>query len=124
MLKKFMLEKVDEEQLTETTGTITFHLVDENGDHRTVKGTTFLDGNQKAQGISTDSIRELPLIESLFSNRHKKIVEVEFDHFNKVYDRETDQTINQLAYKAVLEMQNEDKLSNRLSKLFKRKVAS
>lgn len=120
MLKKFMIEKVDQEQLTDTTGSITFHLVDENGDHRTVSGKTFLDENKKAQGISTDSIRELPLIESLFSNRDKNIVEVEFDHFNKVYDRETDTTINKKAYDAVLEMQNENKFSQKISKLFKK----
>mgnify|MGYP000371478805 CR=1 FL=1 len=32
MLKTFMIEKIDEEQVNETTGTIAFHLVDENGD--------------------------------------------------------------------------------------------
>jgi hypothetical protein len=120
MLKKFMLERVVEEQLSDTTGTITFHLVDENGDCRRVEGITFLGENKKAQGVSTKSIRELPLIESLFSNRDKKIVEVEFDHFNKVYDRETDQTINQVAYNTVKEMQDENKFSHRLTKFFKR----
>ena len=120
MLKKFMIEKIDEEQLTETTGIVTFHLVDENGDCRKVKGSTHLDKNKKARGITTDSIRELPLIESLFSNRDKKFIEVEFDHFNKVYDRETDSTINQLAYQEVLKMENEKKLSSRISKIFKR----
>ncbi len=120
MLKKFMIEKIDQEQLTDTTGIIVFHLVDENGDHRTVSGNTFLDENKQAQGISTESIRELPLIESLFSNRDKKIVEVEFDHFNKVYDRETDTTINKKAYDAVLKMQNENKFSQKLSRFFSR----
>lgn len=120
MLKKFMLEKVEEEQLSDTTGTITFHLVDENGDCRTVKGTTFLGENNKAQGVTSESIRELPLIESLFSNRDKKIVEVEFEHFNKVYNRETDQTINQVAYEAVLKMQDETNLTERLTKIFKK----
>ena len=120
MLKKFMIEKIDQEQITDTTGTIIFHLVDENGDYRTVRGSTFLDENKRAQGVSTDSIRELPLIENLFSNRDKKIVEVEFDHFNKVYDRETDSTINQKAYEAVVKMQNENKLSQRLSNFFRK----
>lgn len=120
MLKKFMIEKIDHEQLTETTGTIVFHLVDENGDCRMVHGSTFLDKNQELQGISSDSIRELPLIESLFSNRHKKIIEVEFDHFNEVYNRETDQTINQIAYEAVMEMKNEKKISRRVTDFFKK----
>ena len=120
MLKKFMIEKVDEEQFTETTGRITFHLVDENGNCRKVKGSTHLDENQKARGITTESVRELPLIETLFSNRKKKFIEVEFDPFNKVYDRETDQTVNQIAYQEVVKMQKEKKLSNRISSFFKR----
>ena len=120
MLKKFMIEKIVEEQVTDTTGTIVFHLADENGDPRRIHGKTFLDENKKAQGVTTDSIRELPLMESLFSNRDKKIVEVEFDHFNKVYDRELDCTINQKAYEAVLSMQNENKFTQRISKFFSR----
>jgi len=120
MLKKFMIEKIDQEQVTEKTGTITFHLVDENGDHRTVSGQTYLDENKNAQGITSESVRELPLIESLFSNRDKKIIEVEFDHFNKVYDRETDTTINQKAYEAVLEMQKENTFTQKISQLFSR----
>lgn len=120
MLKQFMIEKIDQEQLTETTGTITFHLVDENGDCRTIKGSTFLDENKQVQGVSTESIRELPLMESIFSNQHKKIIEVEFDHFNKVYDRDTDSTINQKAYEAVIKMQSENKISKRISRFFRR----
>ena len=120
MLKKFMIEKIEEEQLTETTGTITFYLIDENGDCRKVRASTFLGEDKRAQGISSDSIRELPLIENLFSNRDKKIIEVEFDHFNEVYDRETDQTINQQAYQEVMKMKEEGKLSHRLTNLFKK----
>jgi len=120
MLKKFMIEKIDQEQLTETTGTIVFHLVDENGDCRSVRGSTYLDENKKAQGISSDSIRELPLIESLFSNRDKKFIEVEFDHFNQVYDRETDTTINQKAYEAVVQMQKENTFAQRLTSIFRK----
>lgn len=118
MLKKFMIEKIDQKQINETTGTIVFHIVDENGGCRTVSGTTFLDENKKAKGITAESTRELPLIESLFSNRDKKIIEVEFDHFNKVYDRDTDKTINALAYETVLKMQKKKRLSNRFTSLF------
>ena len=120
MLKKFMIEKVDHQQITDTTGSIVFHLADENGECRTVSGSTFLNENKEPQGVSTESIRELPLIESLFSNRDKKMIEVEFDYFNEVYDRETDQTINQAAYKAVIEMQNEKKFSRRITDFFKK----
>lgn len=120
MLKQYMIEKVDHEQIDETTGTIVFHLVDENGDCRTVNGKTYLDENKEPQGVSSESIRELPLIESLFSNRDKKIVDIEFDAFNKVYDRESDKTINKIAYEAIIKMEQEKKLSNRFTRLFKR----
>lgn len=120
MLKKFMVERIDQEELTETKGSIVFHLVDENGECRRVEGFTYLDKNKEAQGVSTNSVRELPLIENLFSNRDQKFVEVEFDHFNEVYDRETDSTINQKAYKAVTEMQKENKLSSKISGIFRK----
>jgi len=84
-----------------------------------VCGSTFLNENKEPQGISSKSIRELPLIESLFSNRHKRIIEIEFDPFNQVYNRETDQTINQVAYEAVIKMKEEKKLLRRITDLFK-----
>ena len=120
MLKKFMIEKIDQKQISDTTGTIVFHLVDENGECRSVHGTTFLNEDKEPQGITAQSVRELPLIETIFSNRHKKIIEIEFDHFNEVYHRETDQTINQIAYEAVVKMQGEKKLSQRVSNFFKK----
>ena len=120
MLKKFMIEKVVEEVLCDSTGKMTFHLIDENGDCRVVSGMTFLDENQQPQGISSESKRELPLIESLFSNRDKKIIDIEFSHFNRVYDRDQDKTINQIAYEKVLEVQKEKKLSYRLANLFRK----
>jgi hypothetical protein len=120
MLKTFMIEKVVEEQFSETEGRMTFHLVDENGDCRTISGLTFLDENKQAQGISSESIRELPLIEHLFSARDKKVIDIEFDHFNKVYDRSLDKTVNQLAYEKVLQMQKERKLSYRITKFFRK----
>ena len=120
MLKTYMIEKVVEEQLSDTEGTMTFHLVDENGDCRTVSGITYINKNKVAQGISSESIRELPLIESLFSARHKKTIDIEFDHFNKVYNRELDKTVNQIAYEKVKQMQKERRLSYRIANLFKK----
>ncbi|GAA0417477.1 hypothetical protein GCM10009133_27450 [Cocleimonas flava] len=119
MLKTFMIEKIEEEVCSDSTGKMTFHLVDENGDCRRVCGMTFLDENGQAQGISSESKRELPLIESLFSDRHKKIVDIEFDHFNKVYNRELDKTVNEIAYEKVLQMEKEKKLSYRIKRFFK-----
>jgi len=123
MLKTFMIEKVVEEVLCDSTGKMTFHLIDENGDCRTVSGMTFLDENQQPQGISSESKRELPLVESLFSNRDKKTVEVEFSHFNKLYDRDQDKTVNQIAYEKVLQIQKEKSLSYRLTNIFRKSPA-
>ena len=120
MLKTYMIEKVVEEQLSDTEGKMTFHLVDENGDCRTVSGTTYIDKNKVAQGISSESIRELPLIENLFSARDKNTIDIEFDHFNKVYNRELDKTVNQIAYEKVKQMQKERRLSYRIANLFKK----
>ncbi len=115
-----MIEKIEEEVCSDSTGKMTFHLVDENGDCRSVTGMTFLDKNGQAQGISSESKRELPLIENLFSDRHKKVVDIEFDHFNKIYDRELDKTVNEIAYEKVLQMEKEKKLSYRITKFFKK----
>lgn len=120
MLKTFMIEKIEEEVCSDSTGKMTFYLIDENGDCRTVTGTTFLDKNGQPQGINSESKRQLPLVENLFSERHKKVVDIEFDHFNKVYDRETNKTINQVAYEKVLQMEKEKKLSYRLANLFRK----
>lgn len=120
MLKKFMIEKIDHEIISKTAGRIVFHLVDENGNCRTVGGETYINENEEPQGVTSESIRELPLIESLFSNRNDKIVEIEFDHFNKVFDRDNDRTINQAAHQAVIEMKKQEKLSNRITSFFKR----
>ncbi len=114
-----MIEKIEEQVCSDSTGKMTFHLVDENGDCRTVTGMTFIGKNGQPQGISSESKRELPLIENLFSERHKKVVDIEFDHFNKVYDRELDKTVNQIAYEKVLQMEKEKKLSYRIAKFFK-----
>ena len=120
MLKTFMIEKIEEEVCSDYTGKMIFHLVDENGDCRTVSGMTFLDKDGQPQGISSESKRELPLIENLFSERHKKVVDIEFDYFNKVYDREQDKTVNEIAYEKVLQMEKEKKLSYKLANLFKK----
>lgn len=113
-----MIEKVVEEQLSESEGLMTFYLVDENGDCRTVSGKTHLDKDLQPQGITTESKRELPLIDTLFGLRHKKVVDIEFDSFNKNYYREVDKTINQLAYEKVQQIEKEKKLSYRISHFF------
>lgn len=120
MLKKFMIERIDQKQISDTMGKIVFHLVDENGDYRTVRGSTFLNENNEPQGVTTESTRELPLVESLFNNRHKKIIEVEFDHFNETYDQNIDQTINKGTYDTVMKIQGKNNFSRRVNDLFKK----
>ncbi|MEE9328121.1 MAG: hypothetical protein V3U71_12615 [Cocleimonas sp.] len=118
MLKTYMIEKVVEEQLSDNEGLMTFYLVDENGDCRTVSGKTYLDENLEPQGITTESKRELPLIDTIFASRHKKAIDIEFDSFNKNYYREVDKTINQLAFEKVQQIEKEKKLSYRISHFF------
>jgi len=118
MLKTYMIEKVVEEQLSETEGLMTFYLVDENGDCRTVSGNTYLNESLQPQGITTLSKRELPLVDTLFASRHKKTIDIEFESFNKIYDREMDKTVNELAYEKVIQMQKEKKLTYRISRFF------
>lgn len=120
MLKTYMIEKISEEVISDNVGRMTFYLIDENGDCRTVNGETFLDKDQNPTGISSESKRELPLVENLFSNRDKKVVDIDFEKYNMVYDRDLDKTINEIAFEKVKEMEKEKTLSYRLAKLFGR----
>ncbi len=101
MLKTYTLEKVVDEQYTETEGKRTFHLVDENGDRRTVWGSTLLDENQHPVSISTDKKREYPLIQCLFNSKVKDTIKIEFTQYNCVFDRKSmnvdHQTIEDIA---------------------------
>lgn len=119
MLKTFMLNSREEKILNDTQGTISFNITDENNDTRIVTGKTFLDANGIAQGISSENKRELPLIEGLFRLDLKESIEIEFDYFNEVFDRDTNKTVNQIAYETVIEMEKEKSLLYRLSKFFK-----
>jgi len=119
MLKTFILNSREEKILKDTQGTISFNITDENNDTRVVTGTTFLDKDGVAQGISSESKRELPLIEGLFRLKVKESIEIEFDYFNEVFDRDTNKTVNQIAYETVKEMDKEKSLLYRLTKLFK-----
>lgn len=119
MLKTFTLISREEKKIKANHGTINFTIVDENNHTRTVSGTTFLDENDIAQGVSTEHKRELPLIEGLFRLELNESIEIEFQYFNEVFDRETNKTANQLAYEAVKEMEKEQSLLYRITKFFK-----
>lgn len=122
MLKQFTLNKREEEKISETHGKMSFFITDENGNDRVVTGTTFLNEDQVAQGISSKNKRELPLIEGLFRLEIGEVIDVEFESYNKVYYRDLDKTVNQLAYDTVLEMEKEKNFFYRIAKVFKRQV--
>ncbi len=119
MIKQFTLNKREEEQLSDTQGRIKFFITDENGVDRVVTGLTFLNEDKVAQGISSKNKRELPLIESLFRLEIGEVIDVEFEAYNKVYYRDLDKTVNQLAYDTVLEMEKEKNFFYRIAKIFK-----
>ena len=119
MIKQFTLNKREEEHITNTQGTMSFFITDENGNDRIVTGSTFLNKENIAQGISSENKRELPLIESLFRLEIGEIIDVEFESYNKVYYRDLDKTVNQLAYDTVLEMEKEKNFFYRIAKVIK-----
>lgn len=119
MLKTFTLDNKEEEQVTMTQGVMVFHITDENGDSRTVSGSTFLNADRVAQGISSENKRELPLIEGLFRLELGESIEIEFEYYNEDYDRETNKTINQVALDTVMEMEKEKKVFYRITNFFK-----
>ncbi len=120
MLKQFTLNKREEEIISDTEGKMSFYITDENGVERVISGTTYLNEDKQAQGITSPNKRELPLIESLFRLKTGEVVEVEFAPYNKVYYRDIDKTVNQLAYDTVLQMEKEKNIFYRISRIFKK----
>ena len=120
MLKTFTLDERVDHQVSDTEGSVTFSITDDLGVSRVISGTTFLNENHVPQGVSSTNKRELPLIEALFRLEINESVEIEFEHYNKLYNRDLDKTINQIAYEKVLEMEKEKKLFYRIIKFFKR----
>ena len=97
---------------------MTFLLKDEHGDERPVTGDTFLNEDKQPIGISSSNKRELPLIEDMLHLDVGETVEIEFDAYNHVYNRELDKTVNQIAYDKVIKMQKERQLFYRVKKFF------
>ena len=120
MLKKFTLDKREDHKTSDTAGTVEFTITDELGTTRKISGTTFLDENMRPQGITSENKRELPLIEGLFRLELDESIEIEFEHYNKSFDRDSNKTVNQIAYEKVLQMQKEDKLLYKILSFFKR----
>ena len=101
MLKTFTLDKIVDEQFTETEGKRTFYLTDENGEQRVVWGSTLLDEKQQPVSITAVRKREHPLIQCLFDAKIKDIINIEFTQYNAIFDRKANQlnaqTINDIA---------------------------
>ena len=87
MLKTFTLTKKEEEQISDTEGKMTFHLTDENGVQRTVWGVTRLDDQLNAVSITSDRPREHPLLQCLFVTNVDEQINIEFTHYNDVFER-------------------------------------
>ncbi len=120
MLKTFTLIKREDNLLSDKAGTVNFTIMDENSDTRVISGATFLDENKHPQGVTSENKRELPLIEGLFRLELNESIEIEFEHYNKLFDRDSDKTANQVAYDKILEMQKEGKLWYRIINFFKK----
>jgi hypothetical protein len=101
MFKTFTLTKKEEVHLTKTEGTMTFHLIDENGEARKVSGAIKLDVNLIPISISAERKREHPLIQCLFYTELNETISIEFKQYNDVFERNeselTQQTIENLA---------------------------
>ena len=106
MLKTFTLNKVVDEQFTETEGRRIFFLTDESGDERSVWGSTLLDENQHPVSISTDKKREYPLIQCLFDSKVKDTIKIEFTQYNDIFDRKSMSLEHQTIDEIAKEMQN------------------
>lgn len=101
MFKFFTIDRIIDEQISETEGVRAFHLIDELGDKRIVFGATLLDENLNTVSIQAEKKREHPLVECLFESKLKDTISIEFSQYNEIFKREfgdvTEQTIEEIA---------------------------
>ena len=119
MLKMYTLDNRVDQQLSDTAGTVIFHVTDENGESRKIFADTYLDENQVPQGVTASNKRELPLVEGLFRLEIGESTTLDFTLYNKTFSRKQDKTANQIAYDEVLKMQEENYLLTKAGKIFK-----
>ena len=105
MIKTFTLQRIEEQQISATEGKMTFYLVDENGEYRTVTGATHLDENRQAIKISTQIKREHPLIQCLFDSDLNDTINIEFDQYNTVIERKDSNSTTPSVDDLIKEMQ-------------------
>ncbi|MCF6189141.1 MAG: hypothetical protein L3J51_01530 [Cocleimonas sp.] len=119
MLKMYTLDNRVDQQLSDTAGTVIFHVTDEQGNSRKVFADTYLDENQVPQGVTASSKRELPLVEGLFRMEIGETTTLDFTLYNKTFSRKKDKTVNQIAHDEVMKMQEESSLLAKAGKIFK-----
>ncbi len=119
MLKMFTLNNRVDQQLSDTAGTVVFHVTDENGDSRKIFADTYLDENQVPQGVTASNKRELPLVEGLFRLEIGESTTLDFTLYNKTFSRKQDKTANQIAHDEVMKMQEKNYLLSKAGKIFK-----
>jgi hypothetical protein len=93
MLKTFILNKIEEEVISDTEGKMTFHITDENGVERTVWGNTTIDEQNLPIGISAIKSREHPLIQCLFKSQVNESIKIEFTQYNDIFERKEDEKV-------------------------------
>ena len=119
MLKMFTLDNRVDQQLSDTAGTVVFHVTDEAGNSRKIFADTFLDENQVPQGVTASNKRELPLVEGLFRMEIGETTTIDFTLYNKTFNRNKNKTVNQIALDEVLKAQEDSSLLAKAGKLFK-----
>jgi len=119
MLKTYTLDNRVDKQLSDTAGTVTFSVTDENNIAREITADTFLDKNQTPQGVTASNKRELPLVEGLFRMEVGETTTIDFTLYNNTFDRDNNKTSNQVALDEIKKMQKEKSLLLKLKKLFK-----
>lgn len=93
MFKTFTLDRIVDEQLSETEGKRTFYIIDEKGDTRAVWGTTLIDEKGTPVSIAANKKREHPLIQCLFNSKIKQTINIEFTQYNSIFERK-DEPVN------------------------------
>ena len=117
MIKTFTLLEVSHQINTDTEGTIIFHVTDENNVQRSISARSILNEDKSIKGAIAISKREVPLVENLFKLEINDSVKIEFDGYNRVFDRDENKTINQKALDVVNQIEEDRKFSNRIKRL-------
>lgn len=85
MIKTFTLNAIEHEQETPESGSITWHLVDENKHKRLVKATTELSRQGFIKTVKPHNDREMPLVELLSYYVEGESFRIDFSMFNETF---------------------------------------